>query len=98
MSGAASAAGKTCFKESAHQAYFPLSFFLPPFSLPPHSAPPCWPRFLFLFPLIWVGTGWKAGSQGEILGWVLETVALFDKPLAGCGPWLELYVVIPYAV
>lgn len=48
-----------------------------------------------LISLTWVGTGRKASSQGEILGWVLESVALFDKPLAGCGSWLELNVVIP---
>lgn len=92
MSGAASAAGKTCFKESARQAYFPSPFL--PLS-PSHLTQLLPPGLIFL---TWVGTGWKASSQGEILGWVPETVALFDKPLTGCGSWLELYVVIPYVV
>lgn len=83
--------GKPALKSQPARPTSPLLLSPPP-NLPSHLTQLLPAGLVFL---TWVGTDWKASSRGEILGWVLETVALFDKPLAGCGPWLELYVVIP---
>lgn len=84
--------GKPALKSQPARPTSPSPFF--PLS-PSHLTQLRPPGLIFL---TWVGTGWKASSQGEILDWVPETVALFDKPLTGCRSWLELYVVIPCVV